>query len=367
MPRDYYEILGVDKSADATAIKKAYRQMAMKFHPDKNPGDNTAEEKFKEAAEAYQILSDPNKRSQYDRFGHSSFQGFPGGGGFHDVNDIFSAFGDIFGDFFGGQARQSRRGRSRTERGADLRYVMGIDLKEVLTGTEKEIEFESEAQCKPCSGSGAKPGTGADTCRTCRGTAQVVRQQGFFTMATTCSACAGEGQVIKEPCGSCRGNGRVLEKRKISVKVPAGVSTGTQLRLSGEGEGGYRGGPTGDLYVQINVKDDPRFERDGQDLHTEIKIDYLQALLGAEVTVPGVEKDHILEIEPGIQPGEIVRVKDVGLPSLRSPRRGDILAHVQIAIPKKLTRGEEDALRAIAKEKDTNVSEPAGLFSRKKK
>jgi len=368
MPRDFYEILGVDKGADQNAIKKAYRQMAMKYHPDKNPGDKQAEERFKEAAEAYGVLSDPQKKAQYDRFGHAGFQGFPGGGGgFHDVNDIFSAFGDIFGDFFGGQAGARGRGsRSRTQRGSDLRYVMDIDLVDVLKGTEKSIEFEAEVQCKTCSGSGAKAGSSPDTCRTCRGTGQVVRQQGFFAMATTCSACGGEGQVIKDPCGGCRGQGRVPDKRKISVKVPAGVGTGTQLRMGGEGEGGYRGGPSGDLYVQINVKDDPRFERDGQDLHTEVKVDYLQALLGSQVKVLGLDGELTLDIQSGVQPGEILRMKGEGLPGLRNPKRGDLLAHIKVDIPKKLTRSEEESLRIIAKEKGLEVGEPAGFFGRRR-
>lgn len=372
MARDYYEVLGVSRGADPNTIKKAYRQLAMKYHPDRNPGDKEAEEKFKEAAEAYDVLSNEEKRRRYDQFGHAAFKGGPGGfgggPGFGDINDIFSAFGDIFGDIFGtaaGHARGRSRG-SRAQRGSDLRYVLDVELKDVLTGTKKEIQFDSEETCKTCSGSGARAGTKPDTCRSCGGTGQVVRQQGFFTMATTCGTCRGTGQTIKDPCDKCHGSGRTDVRRKISISVPAGVDTGTQLRLSGEGEAGYFGGPPGDLYVQINVKRDPRFEREGQTLHVNAKISYLQALLGAVLEVDSIEGSLEIEIEPGVAPGETVVVRGHGLPSLRNQKRGDMIVHVQVEMPKKLTKREEELLREIAQEKGEKVLGKAGFFGRKK-
>lgn len=368
MARDYYEILGVTKSADASAIKKAYRAMALKYHPDKNPGDKSAEDKFKEAAEAYSILSDPQKKMRYDQFGHAGVSGGYGQGGFGDVNDIFSAFGDIFGDFFGGGGMHRQRGRGSRgpARGSDLRYVVDIQLKEVLNGTEKQIQFETEDACGTCSGSGAKKGSKPETCRNCGGSGQVVRQQGFFAVATSCGTCRGEGQVIRDPCGNCQGSGRQASKRKISVNIPAGVSTGTQLRLTNEGEGGFRGGPRGDLYVQVNVVDSPDFEREGQNLHRRQKISYLQALLGAELEVETLDGNASLRVEPGTQSADILRIQGQGLPGLRNPRRGDLFVHVSVDIPKKLTRGEEDALRKLAEEKGESVLGPAGIFGRRK-
>lgn len=376
MPRDYYEILGVQRDADKDVIKKAYRQMAMKYHPDRNPGDAAAEAKFKEAAEAYDVLSDNDKKSRYDRFGHAGVQGggFGGGGqggaGFHDINDIFSAFGDVFSDFFGGQAQAGARGgrsRSRARRGSDLRYFLEVELKDVLSGTETEIQFDAEESCKTCSGSGAKAGTQPETCGTCRGSGQVVRQQGFFTMATTCHSCRGEGQVIKEACTKCRGQGRTPIKRKLSITVPAGVDSGTQLRLSGEGESGFFGGGPGDLYVEIRVKENKQFERDGQTLHAELEISYLQALLGADIEVKTLSGDKTtLSVEPGSQNGEQIKLRHEGLPSLRSATRGDLIYHLKVLIPKKLNKKEEALLRDIAKEKGEDVHESAGLFGRKK-
>ena len=371
MARDYYEILGVERSADKEAIKKAYRQMAMKYHPDRNPGDKSAETKFKEAAEAYSVLSDDSKKSRYDQFGHAGVNGFGGGGaggaGFHDINDIFSAFGDVFSDFFGGVgAGQRGRSRSRSRRGSDLRYFLEVDLKDILSGTQTEIQFDTEESCKTCSGSGAKAGTSPETCGTCRGSGQVVRQQGFFTMASTCPSCRGEGQSIKDPCAKCRGAGRTQVKRKLSINVPAGVDNGTQLRLSGEGESGYFGGGPGDLYVEIRVRDHKQFERDGQTLHSELSISYLQAALGAEVEAETLSGHKKVEIEPGSQNGDQIRVKGEGLPTVRSGNRGDLVYHLKVVVPKKLHKKEEDLLRQIAKEKNESVLGSAGLFGRKK-
>lgn len=367
--RDYYEILGVSRDADQDSIKKAYRKLAMQFHPDKNPGNKEAEEKFKEAAGAYEILSDPQKRAQYDRFGHNAFRGGMGGGaGFQDVEDIFSHFGDIFGDFFGGSMGGQRQRRSRNEprRGADLRYVTEVTLKDVVTGLEKEIEFDTEKNCETCNGSGAEKGSAPVTCTTCGGSGQVVRQQGFFAMASTCPACQGQGTITKNPCKPCKGKGRVNEHRKIRLNIPPGVDNGTRLRVATEGEGGYRGGAPGDLYVEIRVKDDRRFERRGEDLFSALEVDYLQMLLGAEIEVPTVTGNSTLEIPKGSQPEDHIKLAGEGLPSLRGNRRGDIYYQVNVLFPEKLNKDEEKLLREIAKAKGLKVSGESGFFGRKK-
>lgn len=372
MQRDYYEILGVEKSADASTIKKAYRKMAMKFHPDQNPGNKEAEEKFKEAAQAYEILSDENKRAQYDRFGHQAFQGGRGGGGgphnFHDISDIFEQFGDIFGDFFGGGGMGGgQRQRSQSagpRRGSDLRYFLEINLEDVIEDQKKPIEFQCEDNCGTCNGSGASPGTGVKTCGTCGGRGQVVRQQGFFSMASPCPTCRGQGQIIEKPCSECQGGGRVQRKRKLLVNIPAGVDSGTQLRLSEEGEGGYRGGPAGDLYVEIRVKPHKRFERQNSDLFGEIDISYLQALLGGPVKVKTLRGDQTIEIPRSTQPGEQIKVSKEGLPSLRGSRIGDLYLRANVNFPKKISKEEEKHLREIAKIKGESVTDPkSGLFS----
>ncbi len=369
--RDYYEILGVSKDADADVIKKAYRKLAMQFHPDKNPGNKEAEEKFKEAAGAYEVLSDPQKRAQYDRFGHNAFSGRGGGGaGFQDVDDIFSHFGDIFGDFFGGgmggQQRQ-RRSRNEPRRGSDLRYITEITLKDVILGLEKEIEFDTEKNCDECKGTGAEKGSQVSTCEMCGGSGQVVRQQGFFAMASTCPSCNGQGTTIKNPCKPCKGKGRKAEHRKIRLNIPAGVDTGTRLRVATEGEGGYMGGPPGDLYVEIRVKPHNLFERREEDLIGELTIPYVQMLLGAEIEVPTVTGKATLEIPKCTQPGESVKLAGEGLPSLRGSRRGDIYFQLNVEFPGKLHKDEEKLLREIAKARGLSVSsEGGGLFGRKK-
>lgn len=369
--RDYYEILGVSKDADAEVIKKAYRKLAMQFHPDKNPGNKEAEEKFKEAAGAYEVLSDPQKRAQYDRFGHNAFNGRGGGGaGFQDVDDIFSHFGDIFGDFFGGAGGSQRQRRSRNEprRGSDLRYVTEITLKDVIHGLEKEIEFDTDKNCDDCKGSGAEKGSQVSTCEMCGGSGQVVRQQGFFAMASTCPSCHGQGTVIKNPCKSCKGKGRKVEHRKIRLNIPAGVDTGTRLRVATEGEGGYMGGPPGDLYVEIRVKPHNQFERRGEDLIAELSVPYVQMLLGAEIEVQTVTGKATLTIPQGTQSGEAVKLSGEGLPSLRGNRRGDIYYQVHVQFPDKLNKDEEKLLREIAKVRGWAVTAESsgGFFSRKK-
>lgn len=368
--RDYYEILGVAKTADADTIKKAYRKLALQFHPDKNPGNKEAEEKFKEAAAAYEVLSDADKRAKYDRFGHQAFQG-PGGGGFQDVDDIFSQFSDIFGDFFGMGGAQGGRQRTGPRRGADLRYVTEISLKEVVEGIEREIEFETDVSCTACNGSGAEKGSQPVTCPTCQGRGQVVRQQGFFSMASTCPQCKGEGQLVKNPCKTCRGQGRAKQTRKIRLTIPAGVDTGTRLRVAGEGEGGYRGGPAGDLYVEVAVKEDNRFEREGNHLFGLLKLDYLQLLLGAEVEVDTVTGKGKLEVPPGSQVGDRLKLAGEGVPSLRGSRRGDLYYSIEVDIPTSLDKEEERLLREIAEKRGVSVhgsggSMFGGLFGRKK-
>ncbi|MGE3681871.1 MAG: molecular chaperone DnaJ [Bdellovibrionales bacterium] len=364
MKRDYYEILGVSRDADGETIKRAYRKMAMQYHPDKNPGNKEAEEKFKEAARAYEVLSDSNKRARYDRFGHQGVEGPAGGGGgphFQDVGDIFEAFGDIFGDFFGG-ARGSGQRRGGPRRGADLRYVLEIDLKDVLEGVQKPITFQCEEDCKSCQGSGAEPGTAPEVCPTCGGRGQVVRTQGFFSMATTCGQCRGTGTVIKTPCRTCHGQARVAVERKLLITVPAGVDTGTQLRLAGEGESGNRGATPGDLYVEIRVKSDPRFERQGPNLYGELEISYLQAILGGEVEVETLRGKKTLKIPRGCEFGQELKLSGEGLPSLRGPRVGDLIYLAKIRIPKKISKEEEKLLRQIADSRGDGVSKEKSSF-----
>lgn len=364
--RDYYEILGVVKTADQDTIKKSYRKLAMQFHPDKNPGNAEAEEKFKEAAEAYEVLSDSDKRSKYDRFGHQAFQQ---GGGFHNAEDIFSSFGDIFEDFFGMGGRTQNRSRQQARRGSDLRYMTEIFLKDVISGLEKEIEFDTEMSCTVCNGSGSEKGSKPETCPTCGGSGQVVRQQGFFSMASTCPTCRGEGVTIKNPCKSCRGSGRMKSHRKIQVTIPPGVDSGTRLRISGEGEGGYNGGPTGDLYVEIRVRDHDFFERQDSDLIAPLEVDYLQFLLGGEITVPTVTGDEKVTLKRGMAPGDNIKLAGHGLPSLRGSRRGDIYYNVQVKFPTKVSKEEEKLLAELAKIRGIPTgegSESFSLFGKKK-
>lgn len=365
MKRDYYEILGVARDADADTVKKAYRKLAMQFHPDKNPGNKEAEDKFKEAARAYEVISNPEMRARFDRFGHQGVDGASGRGGphFQDVGDIFESFGDIFGDFFGqGSGGGRRRGGSSTGpgRGADLRYVMEIELKDVITGIENPIEFQCEDNCKTCQGSGAQAGSKAETCSGCGGRGQIVRSQGFFSMASTCPQCRGRGTVITNPCKTCRGAGRAAVERKLLVKVPAGVDSGTQLRLTGEGESGIRGGPAGDLFVELRVRPDPRFERDGENLYAPLEIGYLQALLGAEVEIETLRGKKSLHVPKACQYGQQVKVSGQGLPSLRGSRVGDLVYVLKIVMPKKLSKEEEQLLRQIAESK--GGKEKSGFF-----
>jgi molecular chaperone DnaJ len=354
--RDYYEVLGVERDADSDVIKKAYRRLAMQFHPDKNPGDKESEDKFKEAAIAYEVLSDTTKRERYDRFGHAGVNGPGGGQHFHDVGDVFAAFGDIFGDFFSGGGQRQRGGGNRPRRGADLRYLMEVELTDVLKGVDRPIQFECSESCEPCKGSGAEPGSKAETCPQCKGSGQMVRSQGFFQMATPCTKCRGTGQIIKNPCKTCKGAGRVEVERKLMVHVPAGVDNGTQLRLTGEGEGGEKNGPNGDLYVEIRVKAHDRFEREHENLFARLEITYLQALLGGKMEVETLTEKKILEIPRGSQYGDRLKLVGQGLPSLRGHRVGDLFYQLHVIFPKKLSKDEEKLLRQIAETKGESTS-----------
>lgn len=376
--RDYYEILSVERTADGDTLKKSYRKIAMQYHPDRNPGDSVAEEKFKEAAEAYEVLSNPEKRARYDQLGHAAFQGGMGGGGFgggfHDMNDIFSQFGDIFGDLFGGgmgagfgqQGGRGQRGNVQ-RKGADLRYITEVELSDVLSGKEQEINFDTEASCETCNGSGAEKGSSPVTCKTCNGRGQVVRQQGFFTMATTCHKCHGSGEVIENPCKSCKGKGRQKVKRKIKVTIPAGVDNGTRLRVNNEGEGGYRGGPNGDLFVEIRVKEHEVFEREGDHLFADLEVSYLQFLLGGDVVTDGLDGEVTVQVERGTKPGERIKVSARGLPSLRGSRRGDLYYTLIPEFPSKMSEEEDELLRKVAEIRKTSVhAQKKSFFGRKK-
>lgn len=344
--RDYYEILEIDKSATETELKKAYRRQAIKFHPDKNPGDKQAEDKFKEAAEAYEVLRDPRKRQIYDQYGHQGLEG-TGFSGFSGFEDIFDSFGGIFEDLFG--FRSGGRGNNRRQRGADLRYDLSLEFKEAAFGKETEIDIEKMAACGSCEGSGCEPGTYPESCPDCQGSGQVSRNQGFFTIRTTCSSCRGAGKIIKYHCPECRGAGQVKQVKRVSVKIPGGVDHGSRLRLSGEGEGGLIGGPPGDLYVFIHVKDHDFFHRDNTDVICRIPISFIQAALGDEIQVPTLTGEEVLKIPKGTQPGDTFRLPGQGIPSLRNGRRGNQIVQVQVKTPTRLTKKQEKLLQEFKK------------------
>ncbi|MBI4394837.1 MAG: molecular chaperone DnaJ [Candidatus Omnitrophica bacterium] len=362
--RDYYEVLGVSKTASADEIKKAYRKLALKYHPDRNKGNKEAEEHFKEAAEAYAILSDAQKRAQYDQFGHSlggaGFQGFEGfEGAFQGFGDIF---GDLFEDFFGG--RTSRRGAGRGGlRGADLEYSVELSLEEVVRGREVTIEFQRAENCDTCHGSGAEPGSQKTTCPECGGEGEIRISQGFFTMRRTCPRCQGEGKQITKPCRECYGSGRVRKMRKLSVKIPAGIDDGSQLKVSGEGEAGERGGARGNLYVYVSVKPHPVFERSGRDLFLEARIGIHQAALGTQIEVPTLDGKVRLKIPPGTQSGKVFRIKGKGVPDLRGYGMGDELVRVNVEIPERLSPEEKKLLEEFGKLRDGTGQEKS-FFSR---
>jgi molecular chaperone DnaJ len=353
--RDYYEILGVSKDASPEDIKKAYRKLARQYHPDVNPGDQSAEEKFKEVKEAFDVLSDTDRRAQYDRFGHAAEEGYGNGfggfGGFGQGQAGFGGFEDIFETFFGGGGR-SRRPQG-PQRGADLRYDLEINLEDAAFGLETHVNIPRSESCESCGGSGAKPGTQPETCTYCQGTGQqqVVRNTAFgrFVSVKPCDACHGEGTFIKERCPDCGGNGRIQRERKIEVKVPAGVDTGSRLRVGGEGEAGSRGGPPGDLYLVIHVRPHKVFKRDGDDIIVEMPISFAQAALGMELEVPTLEGKARVKVPEGTQPGTFFRLRGKGIPHLRGYGRGDQHVKVNVAIPKKLSGKQKDLLREYAR------------------
>jgi molecular chaperone DnaJ len=351
--RDYYEVLGVNRNADDAEIKANYRKLALRFHPDRNPGDRQAEESFKEAAEAYEVLRDPQKRNIYDQYGHQGLEGsgFSGFGGFED---IFSSFGDIFEDFFG--FGSSRRSRSRRQRGADLRYDMTLDFMQAAFGTETEIKIEKAETCPTCSGYGCEPGTRPESCSHCGGSGQITRAQGFFTVRTTCPSCRGAGQVITHPCNDCRGNGQVQIRKNVAVKIPAGVDSGSRLRLTGEGEAGVNGGPHGDLYVFIQVQPHEFFERDNTDILCRVPISFVQAVLGDKINIPTLNGDKSVDVRKGTQPGDVKRLRGEGIPSLRNGRRGDQIILFDIKTPTNLTKKQEHLLKEFAKLETNKLS-----------
>ncbi len=341
--RDYYEILGVSKSATADEIKKSYRRLAMKHHPDRNKDDGAAsEKKFKEAKEAYEILKDADKRAAYDRFGHDGVRNGPGGqGGFQGAEGFGDIFGDVFGDIFGGGRRG---GGAQVFRGADLGYELKLELEKAVTGDTVEIDVPTQISCGSCDGSGAKKGSSPVSCTTCGGVGQVRMQQGFFSVQQTCPACKGAGTTISDPCGDCHGRGRVRKTRTLSVKVPAGVDDGDRIRLSGEGEAGRNGGPSGDLYVEIRVNKHKLFERDGANLACEVPISFGTATLGGEVELPTLDGNVSLKVPAGTQSGKIFRLRGKGVTTVRDSRKGDLFAQIAVETPVNLTKEQLDLL-----------------------
>lgn len=376
--RDYYEVLGVNREADQDEIKKAYRKLAVKYHPDKNPGDKSAEEKFKELGEAYEALSDPQKRAAYDQYGHNAFDPRAraarggAGGGFHDPFDIFrdvfggggGGGGSIFDEFFGG-------GRSadpnQPQRGNDLRYDLEISFEEAALGCEKEITVTKPDKCDTCSGSGSEPGSKTRTCGTCNGRGQVITSRGIFSIAQTCPQCQGAGRVIEKPCRSCSGSGRKDKTTKITLRIPAGVDAGARLRSSGNGESGLRGGPSGDLYVVLHLKAHDIFQRDGDDLLCEVPVSFIQATLGAEVQVPTLGEKATIKIPAGTQPGTTFRLRGKGVKNLQGYGHGDLHVRITVEVPTHLTSTQKAKLQEFAEACDENVNPISKSFFEKAK
>lgn len=363
--RDYYEVLGVAKNADAEEIKKAYRKMALKYHPDRNPGDKEAETKFKEAAEAFEILGDEEKRRRYDQYGHEGLKGYAHRG-FTSYDDIFEAFGDVFGNFGGESAfgdffgMGSRRRGPR--KGVSLRIELEIAFEEAVVGVEKSVEVFRHEKCDACGGNGCKPGTHPETCRACDGRGEILRSQGFFSVRTTCGTCRGMGKVVASPCSTCRGAGLVRRKREIALKIPAGIDDGTRMRLAGEGEQSPDGGPPGDLYCDIYVKEHPFFARREDDVYCEIPISFATAVVGGDIDVPTLEGKGKLKIPAGTPSGQMLRMKGMGVPHLQGHGKGDQLVRVVVHVPAKISRRQEELLREF--EEIESKNEKKGFFSK---
>ncbi len=369
--RDYYEVLGVTRTAAADEIKSAYRKAALKWHPDRDPENKSeAEVKFRECTEAYSVLSDAQKRQVYDTYGHAGLSGMGGGQGFD--NTVFQDFHDIFGDFFGFEdlfGGGGRRGRSRTQRGADLRYDMSLTFDEAAAGVTTKIKLPRQEYCQECKGTGAKKGTGVQTCEACKGRGQLAYQQGFFTITRTCATCQGAGQIVRERCPECRGQGRLEREKTIELRIPPGVDTGTRLRVAGEGEPGPNGGPAGDLYVVLEVKEHPFFERRGADLYCTIPLSIAQATLGTELQLPGLNGEEKLKIPEGTQSGAVFRLKGRGLADPRGGGKGDLYYHVRVLTPTKLTREQRkliEQLGAMLKVENKPADRNSSIFDKVK-
>lgn len=371
---DYYEVLGVERTANDQELKAAYRRLAMQFHPDRNPGDTEAEEKFKSCSEAYQVLSDPQKRAAYDRFGHAGVNGGgPGAGGF-DGNPFagagFEDLGDIFGDLFGFNmgGRGAGRTATRVHKGRDLHYDLTLEFEEAVFGKETQVTIQRRESCGDCKGTGAAGGRGPTTCPQCQGRGQVRYQQGFFSIARTCPECGGTGSVVKDPCPTCRGDGRVAKERNVSVKVPAGVEDGTRIRYQGEGDVGRNDGPAGDLYVELSVKPHKFFERVGHDLHCTVPVSFPQAALGDELTLPTLDGEIRLKVPEGTQSGKEFRIRSKGVPYLNMNGRGDLIIQIVVQTPKRLTKVQKELMRQLSESLTVeNIpTERSGLFDKVK-
>lgn len=353
--RDYYEILGVTRTSTEVEIKRAYRSLAVQYHPDKNPGDAAAEENFKEAAEAYAVLSDAQKRAAYDRFGHQGVGAGAGGfgfdPGFSNIEDIFDIFG--FGDMFGGRAQR----RTTVQRGADLRYDLEISLEDAATGKDEKLRIPRLETCGMCDGSGAEKGTTAETCVTCSGSGQTRYSQGFFSVMRTCANCQGKGQIVRTPCKTCRGQGRVEKEKTIELKIPAGVDTGSRLRVNGEGEAGIGGGPPGDLYIVLHLAEHEQFERQGADLYSAVPISFAQAALGSEITVKTLDGEEELKVPAGTQTGTVFTIKGKGMPNLGGRGHGDLFVAVTLITPKSLTKEQRNLLEQLAEIEDADFAD----------
>jgi molecular chaperone DnaJ len=365
--KDYYKILEIEKGASEEDIKKAFRKMAIKYHPDKNPGDKQAEEKFKEVNEAYQVLSDPDKKAQYDQFGTTDFNGqggFEGFGGFNGFGGFSDIFGDIFGDVFSGGG--GRRQKNGPQRGADLEYTLDLSFEEAAFGVKKDVDIYRNEACETCAGSGAKAGTTSKTCDKCGGTGQIQSRRntpfGSFVSVNTCDKCHGEGKIIETPCPTCSGKGKVRKKKVVSINIPAGVDTGNTIPLRGEGEPGTKGGPNGDLYIHLRVKPHKIFKREGFDMICEVPISFIKATLGGEISIPTLEGSTSHAIPEGTQPGTVVKLKGKGIPRIRGTGRGDLYVEIKVDIPKKLTEKQKNLLNQLAEEFGENKGDGKKTF-----